>query len=172
VTQIVELLFHCVADEDQRLHFEDLVLLFGMGENFTDLGESGAAVDPLHQRGKPLGLRHPLRALAFAATAVIDQLHVETADSLAEHVGLQLAGGVPGWLSARRSVEGKNQTPARAGPSCRKSARRHLSAKDLFILVRVEWRWRPPSRIAMGPRTIEAARVRITDPGRRVLGGR
>jgi hypothetical protein len=27
-------------------------------------------------------------------------------------------------------------------------------------------------RIAMGPRTIELARVRITDAGRRVLGGR
>src|SRR5262249_20011337 len=117
MTQIVELLFHGVADEDQRLHARAARLALGMGDDLADLGVATAAIDSLHQRGEPFGLRHPTGGPAFAETAVIHELHVEAADGcrLAEHIGLQLAGAVPRGLSAHGRIERENEPPAAAG---------------------------------------------------------
>ncbi len=52
MAEIVELLLHRVADEDQGLHLGDLGLALGMGDDLADLGVAAAAVDPLHQRGR------------------------------------------------------------------------------------------------------------------------
>ena len=59
--------------------------------------------------------------------AEIDQLDIEPADRrrLAEHVGLQRAGGVPGRLPAHGGVEREDQPPAFAGGR-RRAERAHL----------------------------------------------
>jgi hypothetical protein len=137
VTKIVKLLLHRVADKDQRLHFEVLSLPLGVGNDLTNLSESGAAVDTLHQPGQVLRLRHPSRGLTFAVAAVVDQLHVEAADrrGFPEHVGLQLAGSVPSGLTACRGVEGKNQTPPRAGHDGRRSTNPFQERVDCAALI-------------------------------------
>ena len=109
-----------------------------MGNDLADLGGSGAAVDPLHQRGEPLGLRHPLRGPAFVTTAVIDELDVEPADRrrLPKHVGLQLASAIPSGLAARCGVEGKEQTPPRAGHDGRRSTESLAGTRQLHRAYR------------------------------------
>src|SRR5262245_61757769 len=59
VTKIVELFLHGVADENQGLHLGGLGFARGVGDDLADLGMAAAAVDPLHQRAQPLGLRDP-----------------------------------------------------------------------------------------------------------------
>ena len=109
----------------------------GMGDDLADLGVAAAAVDPLHQRAQPLGLRHPARGPAFAEAAVIDQLHVEPADRrrLAEHVGLQPAGRVPSRLPAHGRVEREDQPPSPAGFG-RRSKALHLGEEGVDLRAR------------------------------------
>ena len=94
-----------------------LALAAGVGEDLADLGVAAAAIDLLHQPAELARVRHPARGAAFGEPAVIDELHVEPADRrrLAEHVGLQPAGGVPHRLPAHGGVERKDQPAALAG---------------------------------------------------------
>ena len=59
--QIVDLLLHGVADEDQRLHALLGVFLAGVAEHLADLGVAAAAIDARHQLGELLGCRRPSR---------------------------------------------------------------------------------------------------------------
>src|SRR5262245_44111627 len=94
MTKIIELLFHGIADEDQRLHLGGLGLALGMRDDLADLRVAAAAIDALHQRCEPFGLRDPARGAAFAETAIVNQLHVEPADSrrLTNHASLDAPG--------------------------------------------------------------------------------
>ena len=151
MAEIVELLLHGVADEDQRLHLLDLGLALGMREDLADLGVAAAAVDPRHQLGEPLGLRHPARGAAFGETAIVDELHVEPADRrrLAEHVGLQPAGGIPHRLPAHGGVEREDQPAALAGRGRR---RRGLSPGPGTRRSRRAWRLAAGARPRLGRR--------------------
>src|SRR5262249_53262959 len=66
VTKIVKLFLHGVADENQGLHLRGLRLALGVGDDLADLGMAATAVDPLHQRAQPLGLRSPGGGPGFA----------------------------------------------------------------------------------------------------------
>ncbi len=125
LAQIVDLLLHGVADEHHRLHALLAIFLAGVAEHLADLGVAAAAIDARHQRGEFLGSRDPAGGAAFAQAPEIDQLDIEPAGAcrLAEHVGLQRAGGIPGRLPAHGGVEREDQPPAlaarRGGPSAR-----------------------------------------------------
>src|SRR5215208_1300542 len=114
LAEIVKLLFHRIADKNQRLYFGFLGLALGMRDDLADLRVAAAAVDSRHQVGEFIGLCDPAGGTAFAEAAVIDELHIETADRrrLPEHVGLQPAGGVPGRLPAHGGVERKDEPAA------------------------------------------------------------
>src|SRR5439155_6660365 len=73
MADIVELLFHSVADEDQSLHLGALGLATGMRDNLADLSVTAAAIDFFHQARQPLGLRDPGRRPAFRKPAIIDK---------------------------------------------------------------------------------------------------
>ena len=57
--EIVRVLLHGVADEDQCLYFEELAFAPGMGEHLADLGMAHAAVDAFHQAAEVFGLGDP-----------------------------------------------------------------------------------------------------------------
>src|SRR5262244_3101451 len=124
MTEIVELLFHGIADEDEGLHLCTLRLALGMGENLAELRVAAPAFDALHQRAEPLRMRYPTRGATLAEAAVIDQLHVQPADRrrLAKHVGLQPTGRVPGGLATHGRVEREDE----AAPPARLGCRREL----------------------------------------------
>ena len=69
--------------------------------------------------------------------AVIDELDVESADrrGLAEHVGLQPAGRVPGRLPAHGGIEREDQPPALAGGG-RRPERAHLRQERVDVGAR------------------------------------
>ena len=48
MTEIIELFFHGVADEDQGLNLCRLGFALGVGDDLADLGVTAAAIDPLH----------------------------------------------------------------------------------------------------------------------------
>src|SRR6516165_95583 len=137
MAKIIELFFHCIADEYEGLHRLVLRFALGMRDDFADLGVTAAAIDLLHQAREPLGLRHPARRAAFAKTSVIDELDVEAADRarFAKHLGLQLAGRIPHRLSAHCGIECKDQPSALP----RRTARReplHLGKKRIDLRAR------------------------------------
>ena len=100
-----------------------------MAQHLADLGVAAVAVDASHQVAEPGAVRHPARGAAFVQPAEVDELHVEPADRrrLAEHLGLQPAGGIPGRLAAHGGVEREDQPAALAGsaaaPACGRAAR-------------------------------------------------
>ena len=51
VAELVRVFLECIADEDQRLHLEELGLASSVGENLPELSVAHAAVDSLHQSG-------------------------------------------------------------------------------------------------------------------------
>ena len=106
-----------------------------MRQDFADLGVPAAAIDPLHQVAELARVGNPARGAAFGQSAVIDQLHIESADrgGFAKHVGLQPAGRVPQRLAAHGGVERKNQPPALSGLR-RRSERAHLVEKSVDLL--------------------------------------
>ena len=114
--QVVDLLLHGVADEHQRLHPLLAVFLARVAENLADLGVAAAAIDARHQRGEFLGTGDPARGAALAKPTEIDQLNIEPAGlgCLAEHIGLQGAGAIPGRLPAHGGVEREDQPPTLA----------------------------------------------------------
>ena len=116
---------------------------------------------PRHQLGEPLGLRHPARGPAFVQAAVVDELDVEPADRrrLAEHVGLQPAGGIPGRLPAHGGVEREDQ-PA-ALPGAVDGARPFTWARKASISGRVE--------AGAGARRLASSRRSIGGPSGRSL---
>src|SRR4029079_11146835 len=90
VTEIVQFLFHGVSDKYHRLHITALCLALGVGDYFTDLGMTTAAVDCGHQGGELLRLREPIGSATFAKSTVIYELNIQSAHSrrFPEHVGL------------------------------------------------------------------------------------
>ena len=108
-----------------------------MGDDLADLGMAAAAVDPLHQRAQPLGLRDPVRSPALAQAAVINELHVEAADRrrLAEHVRLQPAGRIPQGLAAHGRIEREDEPSAPPGLGGRSEAL-HLGKEGVDLRTR------------------------------------
>ncbi len=99
---------------------------------------------PRHQRAEPLRLGNPGRGAALRKPAIIDKLNVEAADrrGLAEHVGLELAGAIPGRLPAHRGIERKDQPAALAGLGHRRRTERFDLIEKADRSPRV--RTRPP----------------------------
>src|SRR5262249_58992465 len=77
MTEIVELLFHGIADEDEGLDLCALRLALGMGEDLAELRVAATAFDALHQRAELFRMRYPTRGAALAEAAGIDPLHVQ-----------------------------------------------------------------------------------------------
>jgi hypothetical protein len=102
----------------------------------ANLCRTAFALDPIHQVRDRIAALGPFRSLAFIA-AVINQLHIETADrcSFAEHVGLQVAGGIPGRLSARRGIEREDEPSARARHDGRRSTNLFQGRIDCGALI-------------------------------------
>src|SRR5262249_22911423 len=151
MTEIIELLFHGVADEDQRLHLRGLGFALGMRDDLADLRVAAAAIDAFHQRREPLGLRDPARGAAFAETAIVNQLHVEPADCrrFTKHVCLEPTGRVPHGLAAHGGIECENEAPplARLG---RRSKLLH-PGKESVDLRALGWRRRRAAAIGRWP---------------------
>ena len=95
-------------------------LAAGVRQHLADLGVAAAAVDLAHQPRQFVAVRDPAAGAAFVQAAIIHQADIEAADRrrLAEHVGLQRAGHVPGRLPAHGRVEREHQPAA-----CRRSRR-------------------------------------------------
>src|SRR5262249_13222064 len=112
MTEIIELLFHGVADEDQRLHLRGLGFALGMRDDLADLGGPPAEIEASQRPREPLALRPPAGGAAFAEPAIVDQLQVEPADCrrFTEHVGLQPTGRIPHGLAAHGGVECEDET--------------------------------------------------------------
>ena len=141
MTQVVEFLFHRIADEDKGLDLSVLRLALGMSEDLAELRVAAAAFNALHQRAQPFRLRYPTRGAALPEAAVIDQLHVQPADRrcLAKHVGLQPTGRVPGGLATHGRVEREDE----AAPSARLCCRRellHTAQKSIDLGARIRRR--------------------------------
>src|ERR1043166_9399120 len=88
-----------------------------MGEDFADLGAAAAAGNPAHEAGEARAVGDPAGRATFVEAAVVNELHLEPADRrrLAEHLALELAGGIPGRLAAHGGVKREDQPPALAG---------------------------------------------------------
>src|SRR5262245_26295816 len=87
------------------------LVIAGMVENLLDLGLTGAAYDRRHDLSELCGVGDPARGAALVETAVIDQLEVKAPNGSGglEHLGLELAGGVPGCFSAGGGIEGEDE---------------------------------------------------------------
>src|SRR6516165_8956157 len=101
--EFVVLLLAGVADEDESGHLEQAGFALSVGEDLADLCPAGAAMDARHQPSELVCVCDPARTAACREVAVINQLDTETADGgdSFEHVALELAGHVPGVISAR-----------------------------------------------------------------------
>src|SRR5262245_3657120 len=117
-----------------------------MGDDLADLGVAAAAVGPRRQGGEALGLRHPVRGAAFPEPAIVDKLHVESADRrrLAEHVRLQVAGGIPRGLPAHGRIEREDQ-PAAPARLRRRRERLYLGEEGVDLRARGGRRRRAPA---------------------------
>ena len=115
--EIVDRLFHGVADKHHRAHGGRHRLAAGFGQHFSNLGVAALAIDLAHQLRQMRGVGNPSRRAAFVEATVVDEADIETADRgrLAEHVGLQRAGHVPGRLPAHGGVEREYQPAPCAG---------------------------------------------------------
>src|SRR5262249_2805540 len=124
--KIVDLLFHGVAHEHQRLRLHLLGLAARMSKDFADLGAATATGNPAHETGEAYAVGDPAGGATFVEAAVVDELHLQPADRrrLAEHFALQLAGGIPGGLPAHGGVEREDQAPALAGLEGRRQSAR------------------------------------------------
>ena len=112
--EIVDRLFHGVADVDQRCHLALVGFGARVAQHLSDLGMPAAAIDAPHQVAQPSAVRHPARGAALVQSTKVHKLHIEPADRrrLAEHLALQLASRVPGRLPAHCGIEREDQPPA------------------------------------------------------------
>src|ERR1043165_6393713 len=115
--KVIDSLFHRIADVHQRRHLGAVGFGTRMLEHFADLRMPANAWYPPQQIAEPGAVGYPARGAAFVQPAEVDELHVEAADrtGFTEHLALQLASRVPGWLAAHRGIKGKDQPPALAG---------------------------------------------------------
>ena len=111
----VGVFLHSIADEGQGADLKQLGLALGVDEDFTDLGMAHSTVDLFHQSGEMIGPRDPLGGWTPIEAAVVDQLDRKPADrfDLLEHLGLKLAGHLPGRAPAGGSVESEDE-PSRS----------------------------------------------------------
>src|SRR5262249_56825654 len=72
VAEIIELLLHGIADENQGLYLDCLGFTLAVGKNFADLGMAAPAIDSFHQASQSVRLRYPMRSAAFPQPPVID----------------------------------------------------------------------------------------------------
>src|SRR5579885_1912395 len=114
LAELVDILFHAVADIDERVDLTESAFALRMGEHFAHLGEAALAMDLAHEGGERGRVAHPFRGPALAEPAKIDELDVEAADRLdrLEHVRLKFEREVPGGLPAHGSVHGEDEPPA------------------------------------------------------------
>src|SRR3546814_7576145 len=94
-----------------------------MAQHLLDLRLPAEAAHAGHQVEKLRRAGRPFAGPALAEAAIIDELHLEPAQSgrLLEHLALQPAGTVPGRLAARRRVHRENQPPAPAAVALRRT---------------------------------------------------
>src|SRR5581483_9806089 len=135
--EIVDLLFHGVADEDQRLHRRIGVLLPRVAQHLANLRVAAAAIDPPHELGEPDAGAYPCRSAALVKTAEVYELDVEPAEArrFAKHVRLQGTGHIPGRLTAHGCIERENK-PAAPTRGRSRAQRAHLIEKGGYLGLR------------------------------------
>src|SRR3546814_19068180 len=90
MAEMVEILLHGVADEDNSGDLALLRLLCGPLQHLADLRPPGKAEHAGHEAQQLLGFRHPGARLALAEAAIVDELHLQPAEPLRllEHLRL------------------------------------------------------------------------------------
>ena len=129
----VDVLLHGVAHVDEG---GDRGLgggALGVVEHAPDLGQPAVAGDAGHQPLEPAGVGDEARGARLAVAAEVDELHLEPARLRGgvEHGRLQLAGEVPGRLTAHGGVEGEDEPPAAGLRSRRAGARLGEEGRDV-----------------------------------------
>ena len=135
IADVVDILLEAVADEHQRIDAPGIGFAYGMAENFADLGAAAKTADLCHPPDELVGRRDPRARLAFAVAAEENQLDFKPAEPVGgmEHLGLQVAGLVPGRLAARRRIHSK-QKPAAPARGVYPGRRRNLRKEVRYLI--------------------------------------
>ena len=103
--------FDGITDKDQCSHRHFGMFAEGVSEHALQLGLAGLTVNPCHQVTQSRGIANPARGPEIFQPAVVAELHGELCDRRGgtEHLALQMAGHVPGWLAACGGIHGKQE---------------------------------------------------------------
>src|SRR5690606_6851664 len=113
-TDLVDVLFERVADEDQRVHAAAAAFLDGMTQHPADLRLSTEASHGRHLPGERGRVGNPRARLALTEAAIEDELHVQPAERAGsmKHLRLDLAGSVPSGPAAGGGIHRENEPAA------------------------------------------------------------
>src|SRR5262249_56150846 len=75
VAEIIELLLHGIAAENQGLYLTCLGFTLAVAKNFADLGMAAPPSDSFHHATKPVRCRSPMQNLPFPHPPPIAQRH-------------------------------------------------------------------------------------------------
>ncbi len=128
----IGILLHAVADKDHGLNGLLLMFAQGMAQDLGNLGPPAQAAHRQHGFQQRPGIVMPAGSLAFAETAVEDQLDGQIAQAAhgLEHLRLNGAGIVPAGLATGGGIHGKDDPPL---PAAARGRARHLVEKGFDI---------------------------------------